>query len=374
MKIAYRRTAAWRVAGVAVAAFALAPSAHAVGTDAGTSIDNVATVDFEVGGIAQTPIESSPSGNSTPGAGNGTATSFVVDNRVDLTLIEQSGAQTPVSPGQADAVAEFLLTNTGNDTQDYALSAVNLAAGTTVFGGDADTIDANNLRAFADTDGSGDFSGGDQPFVDSLAADASILVFVVADVPIGATNDDYANVTLTATTAEAGSSGATIVTATTGGDTAGVDIVFGDAGNDGLESADDGYLVSSATLTVTKSETIISDPFNGTTDPLHIPGAVIEYAITVVNTGSADATNVGITDVIDTATLELLLAQYNGGAADISYDLAGATLFCTADAGDADADNCGLSGSTLEADLSATLGTNTGVDDTLVVRFQVTIL
>lgn len=373
MQIADRKTATWRVAGVAVAALLSAPSAFAVGTDAGTSIDNVATVDFEVGGIAQTPIESSPTGNSTPGAGNGSATSFLVDNRVDLTLIENDGAQTPVSPGQADVVATFTLTNTGNETQDYALTPANLASGAAVHT-NADTIDANNLRAFADTDGSGDFTPGDQPFVDSLAADANILVFVVADVPIGATNGDFANVSLTATTAVAGSGGATAVTETTGGDTAGVDVVFGDAGNDGLEVAEDGYEVSSAALTVTKAETIISDPFNGTTDPLHIPGAVVEYAITVVNTGGADATNVGITDILDTATLSLLLAQYNGGAADIQYDVAGATSFCTADASDGDGDNCGLSGSTLEADIAVTLGTNTGVDDTLVVRFQVTIL
>ncbi len=374
MKIADRITATLRVAGVAVAAFALAPQAFADGTLAGTSIDNVATVDFEVGGIAQTPIESSPTGNSTPGVGNGIATSFVVDNRVDLTLTEESGAQTPVSPGQTDAVAIFRLTNTGNETQDFALTPANLAAGTTVFGGDADTIEASNLRAFADTDGSGDFSGGDQPFVDSLAPDADVLVFVVADVPIGASNGDYANVSITATTAVAGSSGATIVTATTGGDTTGVDVVFGDAGNDGFETAEDGYFVSSAALTVTKAEAILSDPFNGTTDPLHIPGAVIEYTITVVNTGGADATNVGISDVLDTAALDLLLAQYAGGTADIEYEVGGATLSCTADAGDADGDNCGLSGSTLEADIAATLGTNAGVDDTLVVRFQVTIL
>ena len=371
MNIAQMLAAPLRIAAVATAALVLTPAAFAAGTSAGTPVNNIATVNFEVGGIAQTPIESSPTGNSTPGASNGAATTFLVDNRVDLNLIELDGAQTPVSPGQANVVATFRLTNLGNEDQDYALSAANLATGTDVHG-NLDTTDVNNLRAFADTDASGDFSAGDQQFVDSLGEDLDVLVFVVADVPIGATNGDFANVSLTATTAVAGSSGATIVTATTGGDTAGVDVVFGDAGNDGLETENDGFVVSSAALTVTKEETLISDPFNGTSDPVHIPGAVVEYQITVVNTGSAAATNVSVTDII-TSELAILLAQYSGGAADIQYDLAGVTSFCTADGGDADSDNCGLTGSTLEVDLGATLGTNTGVDDTLVVRFQVTI-
>ncbi|MFK8052769.1 MAG: hypothetical protein AB8F65_07320 [Woeseiaceae bacterium] len=371
MIFANNRLSALRAISLAVIGVCASTSALAVGTDAGTPVTNRATVAYDVGGIAQTSIESSPAGNSTPGNGNGADTQFVVDNRVDLTLVEQGGAQTPVNPGEANTVATFLLTNTGNEAQGYALTPANLTTGTAVFG-NADTIDANNLRIFADTDASGDFTPGDQPFVDTLAADDDILVFVVADIPIGATNGDFANVSATATTAVAGTSGATIVTATVGGDTAGVDVVFGDAGNDGLETDNDGYEVSSAALSVAKAEALVSDPINGTTDPLHIPGAVVEYTITVVNTGAVDATAVGITDVLN-ANLAILLAQYNAGASDIEYTVGGATLFCTADAGDADADNCGLTGATLEADLGVTLGTNTGVDDTLVVSFQATI-
>lgn len=280
MKFANKLLTGLGLVSVSVVGLVLAPAAHAVGTEAGQSIDNVATVGYDVGGIAQTPIESSPTGNSTPGANNGAATSFVVDNRVDLTLVEVGGATTPVNPGEANVVTTFQLTNTGNAAQDYALSAVNLTATDPDVFGNTDTTDVNNLRVFADTDGSGTFTPGDQPFADSIAADAQVLVFVVADVPIGATNGDFANVSVTATTAVAGSAGATIVTETTGGDTAGVDVVFGDAGNDGLESAADGYEVSSAALSVAKSEALIRDPINGTTDPLHIPGAVIEYTIT----------------------------------------------------------------------------------------------
>ncbi|MEM7610956.1 MAG: hypothetical protein AAF270_04725 [Pseudomonadota bacterium] len=370
MKFANKPLSVFGTASLAVFAALATQPAMAVGTEAGTSIANVATVDFEVGGIAQTPIESSPTGNSTPGVNNGTPTTFVVDNRVDLTLLETDSQPTQVNPGQANVVATFELSNTGNFVQDFALTAANLTTGTDVHG-NADTIDANNLRIFADTDGSGTFTPADQTFVDSLAADSSVLVFVVADVPIGATNGDFANVSATATVAVAGSGGATLVTETAGGDTAGVDVVFGDAGNDGAETANDGYQVASAAFTVSKTQALISDPINGTTDPLSIPGAVVEYTVTIVNTGSVDADNVGLTDVI-AAELAFLAGQYNGGAADIEYTVGGATAFCTADAGDTDADNCGLTGATLEADLGLTLGT-TAADDTLVVRFQATI-
>lgn len=50
-------------------------------------------------------------------------------------------------------------------------------------------------------------------------------------------------------------------------------------------------------VTVVKSSAVISDPYNGNTSPKRIPGAVIEYTVTVSNTASAVAvTNVVISD------------------------------------------------------------------------------
>ncbi|CAN5237298.1 hypothetical protein BH09PSE3_BH09PSE3_13010 [soil metagenome] len=55
---------------------------------------------------------------------------------------------------------------------------------------------------------------------------------------------------------------------------------------------------ATATLTVVKTSTVISDPVNGTTNPKAIPGAVIQYAVTIINTGTAavDASTVVIID------------------------------------------------------------------------------
>lgn len=55
---------------------------------------------------------------------------------------------------------------------------------------------------------------------------------------------------------------------------------------------------ASAVLTIEKTSTLISDPVNGTTNPKLIPGAVVEYAITVTNagTGTVDASSIVILD------------------------------------------------------------------------------
>lgn len=365
-------------------ALLLSQQALAVGTDAGVTVANQAQVDYEVATIAQEPILSDPAGNSTPGLGSGAnTTDFVVDNRVDFTLVEFGliGA-TQVNPGQANAVTTFQLTNTGNATQDYDLAAVNLAIGVSV-NGNVDSADMSNLRAFADTDGSGDFSGGDDVFVDELAEDAGILVFIVADAPTSLVNNDVGNVELTATTHDSGTV-ATLDPLTT--DDAGipdsaatVEVVFADDGlgvvGDGLETAQDGYIVSSAALTITKTSQVLSDPFNLAVNPKAIPGATIQYTITVQNTGAVDAEQVQVADVLD-ANLTLLLGAYGGAGQDVEIDLGGGTTVttCSFDAADGDGDGCGTAGATLTIDPVGGLTVGTvATENPAVIRYQATI-
>ena len=371
----------WRLSATA---FVLLCShqALAAGTAAGVTISNQARVDYEVATVPQEFILSDPNGNSVSGGASGAQTTdFLVDNRVDFTLVETGliGA-TPVNPGQADAVTTFLLTNTGNETQDYDLAAANLPNGTDV-NGNIDTDDMSNLRTFADTNGSGDFNAGDLAFVDELAADASILVFIVADASTSLADGDVGNVELTATTHDSGTVG-TLDPLTT--DDAGipdsattVEVVFADDGagsvGDGLETARDGYIVSSAALTITKTSQVISDPFNLGVNPKAIPGATVEYTITVQNNGAVDADQVSITDVLD-ANLTLLLGQYAGQ--DVEIDLGGGTSVttCTLDAADGDGDGCGTAGATLTIDPTGGLTVGTlATNNPAVIRFQVTI-
>ena len=297
---------------IALASLGVLQGAYANGTASGTTISNQATVDYSVGGVSQAQITSA-------------AASFVVDTKIDFTVSEVSGGATPTHPGQTNVVATFSVTNTGNSTQGYVLTVAN-ETGTTLFT-HVDNLDVTNLRTFVDSNGNGVYDAGTDTAVNvnSLAAGAtgvSVTVFVLADVPAAATNNQYANVRLTARATPVGST--TPIAQTAGADTAGVDVVWADAGRDNSESAADQYAISVA-LTITKNVALISDPFNGTTNPKSIPGAVMEYTILVSNTSTVtDATAVTVTDNIPAnASFQPGTIQLNGAGLPDSNFLAG---------------------------------------------------
>lgn len=372
---------AW-LAAIALGSLGVMQSAYAVGTAASTSITNKATVNYTVGGVSQTPIESSPAGNTTAGVGAGTNTAFVVDNKVDLTVTELSGAATTVNPGQTNVVAEFRVTNTGNAAQAYQLAASNLA-GTTLFG-NADNSDVNNLRVFVDANNNGTYESGTDvaTSISTLAADANVRVFIVADAPLTATNGQYANVRLLASTA-VNNTPATLVTATVGAESpAVVDIVFadgfgtaGDIARDGKYSADDQYAVQSAALSIQKTSAVISDPFNGAVQPKSIPGAVIEYVVKVTNTGTLAATLVTIADPLP-ANTTFLQNVYSANTKDVQISVGAVNSFCTAEAGgvDSNGDGCVRTvGGTLTVGAPALAAVAAGAANAVTVSFRVSI-
>ena len=347
--------------------------ALAVGTDAGVTIANQAQVDYDVGGIGQTFILSDPGGNSVPGAGSGAATTdFVVDNRVDFTLVETGNLfHTDVSPGELNAFVQFLLTNTGNSTQDFRLVASNLLAG--AVDGLNDSVNMSNLEIYVDADGNGspDLIN-DLDFVDDLIEGASVNIYVVGDADGSFVAGDIANVDLDAIVADAG--GAPGLGSDTAQDDAipngllTVEVVFGDDLSDGIETAEDGFRVIVAALEITKVATLISDPFNLTTNPKAIPGAVIEYVITVDNTGGATATNVIITDVLTDISL---LADFFG-ADEVQINNNGAVTTCTQEADLPDV--CVLAGDTLTVGVAApAAGLDVVGGTNMTITFRVTI-
>lgn len=266
--------------------------AHAAGTIAGQTITNTVTVNFQVGGIAQT----AQSGSNT----------VTVDRKVVLT-VTGAATTTAVSPGQTAAPAAFVVTNSSNDTLDFQLSAVNQAGGTAAHGG-TDVFDVSNFTYFVDTNSNGVYDAGVDTqitWLDEMAPDTSRTVFVLADTPISATNTQVSGIVLTARAQAGGATGTqgATLTATTGANTAGVDTVFADAAgatdsaSDGAFSARGDYTVSAAVLSVNKYSTLISDPINGTTNPKAIPGAVVEYCLAVANgAGAATASGLALSD------------------------------------------------------------------------------
>jgi uncharacterized repeat protein (TIGR01451 family) len=354
-------------------------SAHAAGTIAGTTVNNRATVSYSVGGTAQTPIESSPTGNSTAGVGAGVSTQFVVDRRVLFTVAEVSGNATTVSPGQNDRVTAFTVTNNTNAAEGFALSASNLS-GTVLFG-QTDNFDMNALRVFVDNPGAGGTAGVyDAAFdtvanISTLAVDASATVFIVANTPLGTSNNQYANVRLRAQAAVAGTGGAGLELADTDGDDPTLqEVLFGDTGNDGIETADDQYAVQSAALTIQKTSSVIRDPF-GTGNPLAVPGAVMEYVVTITNSGAVPATSVQIQDTLD-GNLAFKAGEYNTGASDVQIVVAGGPpSYCVAELGaDSNGDGCSRSGQTLTVNPTGAITVASGgAPQAAVIRFRVTI-
>ncbi|MDH4125152.1 MAG: hypothetical protein OEW64_04370 [Gammaproteobacteria bacterium] len=373
MKVAIHSLSRSLRLGITAGALLLAQQALALGTDAGVTVSNQATVAYTVGTAAQTPIESSPTGNATPGAG--APTTFLVDRRVDFTLVETSGGPTtPVAPGDADVIASFTLTNNGNAIMDFDLAVADFAGA--VFG-NADTTDLGNYRIrVANGDGAGGVPdlGTDLDFVDELAEDAVVEIYVFADAPLTVSNGDYANIQLTATAADDADAVATpgtldAVLAESPGvdDPAVIESVFADTDNNGFEQAEDSYEIISAALEITKVATVFSDPFGS---GKALPGAVVEYIVTIDNTtGAADATGITLTDLIQIADVVLQNGVYNAGASNISFN-AGAS-FCNADdAVDTDADGCSYDIGTGALSITVpdvTAGTST------TVRFQVLI-
>jgi uncharacterized repeat protein (TIGR01451 family) len=283
-----------------LAATAVAASpALAAGTTAGTTITNTVTLDYKVGGVDQTQVSASDS--------------FTVDRKVNLSVAELDSATTTVSPGEQAAVVAFTVSNASNAPLDFALAATQLSGGTAAHGG-TDNFNVTGLKVYADTNNSGGYDAGTDveiSYLDQLAADDSKTVFVVANVPLGGSTGDVAGVRLSATASEAtaaGSLGST-VTQTNGANTAGVDTVFadtnsnGNAARDGIHFAEDDYTILAASLTATKTSRVVSDPFNLTTNPKMIPGAVVEYCIAVANAaGSATATGISVSDSLPATT------------------------------------------------------------------------
>lgn len=316
--------------------FGLSQTAMAAGTASGTNVENKADVNFSVGGVPQTEVESAPGGNSTPGDGNGTATDFVVDNKVDVLVSVVDVASTKAGLSETDSITTFNVKNEGNATQDYSLAVANRSGGTAdPHGGSNDNFDYINTCDTYVEDGTtpGSYQAGEDTatFIDGLAADADVDVYVLCDMPTAGLDGEIGVITLTATTRDASGSPGAITTETAGPDNEdSVDVVFDDdqtAGPAGTDGDDDGtdsdsssYKLDTVSLTVTKTSTVYSDPVNGTSNPKRIPGAVVTYLITIVNNGAQAASVLSIDDDLDTLYSEIgntieFKAQFDDGTA-----------------------------------------------------------
>ena len=312
-----------RLAGI-LAGFAIAMSAagvaEAAGTNAGTTVSNTFTLDYQVSGVAQTQI------NNT-----GTPTQFTVDRIVDLTVTNQGN--TNVAPGALAQTLVFSVLNNGNDNHAYSFAIKDVAGddfdvapvSATYFVDDGDGI----FEPGAD-DGAGTaYTLGSATASSDIAPDAIIWVRLSGDIPGGVTNGQTDSISLiadslnpvvsldpaytgtpgNATVAAAGANNLTGEAQNVLADGAGTAGAPEDVANDGAHSDSASYVVASAALSASKAVTVIATDgaaVTCATDPAlggnqyASPGACIEYLISATNAvgAAATATNIDISDVL----------------------------------------------------------------------------
>ncbi|MCH9673360.1 MAG: hypothetical protein K0U93_18115 [Gammaproteobacteria bacterium] len=261
-------------------------TAHAVGTGAGSLIRNTATANYQVGGVAATPVTG--------------VVDITVDELIDVEVSWQDGANVVVSSPDTGDVLTFRVTNTGNGSEAFGLTTVQNLTG--------DQYDPNVTQVFIESNGTpGLQTTGATPDTaatntGALAADANLTVYVVSDTPGSLTNGNTGNVQLTAQATTAGADTAARGATLTGLGDGGVDAIVGEdatGGSGANHEAIGTYVVSTVTVALTKSVVSIVDPFGGTQE---IPGARINYQIQVVISGTGTADNLIITDPIPANT------------------------------------------------------------------------
>lgn len=313
--------------------------ALALGTDACTVVTNNAKLTFSVGGTAQPFVDTT-----------GAPAEFTVGNKVILTVEKIDGAAVTVVPNSVatDTVLSFTVTNTGNAIQDYSLAVFNDAGEADPFLGVADSFDLDDttpgVEVFVETDGIVGYLPADNATsinnLDPAATRAnelqgSVTVYLVPTsnaalvVPAALLDGVQSVYTLEATslkgdgTAEANSIGATIFPIG-GGASCSAAVQFaedihtnnrqaapGEAKWDGKDTARNTYKVSTATIAITKTDAVIWDPINYNTGPKTIPGAIVEYTVTIQNTGGADAVLTTISDLLDITNLTMVTALFD---------------------------------------------------------------
>ncbi len=307
-------------------------AAFAAGTPANTTISNTATLAYDVNGVAQANITSP-------------AATFVVDRKINLTVLTVDSNAVTVAPGQTLAVTTFTVSNTGNDSQDFNLATANLPTATTIFGSPAlfDSFDGTSCNAYAKSSAAGPFvAGADNVpanlFIDELSPDASKTVYVVCSIPAAQAINTVAIVSLTATVligGTAGTKGGALTNDTSTPNTTSVDTVFANppltlsadgtipaqAGANAIVTARDAYRVAAVTANVNKTATCSPTPADCSQAKT---GTVITYQVQVDVTGSGTATGLVITDPLP-SDVTYLVGTLNVAPAAVSATVTAGT-------------------------------------------------
>jgi len=287
-----------KVLSIAASLVLCSVAANAVGTTAGTTVSNSATLSYTVSGAVQPTV-------STPNAAT-----FIVDKKIDFSLVHNDAIKHLITTSGATSVKrEFVLENTTNKAQSFALTATNLT-GNESYDSKVDDTDITNIEI--SLDGGGSWVSGTVT-ISNLGVDTTKTILVRGDVPNTNVDGSIMNIQLEAIAVTSGTN-AEVVTGSGSDGTLSSDrkdtedVVLGEGSGvttfanvqfDGKYSAWAGYFINSPVLTLTKTSCVYKDIVNGvSSNAKRIPGATITYLLDIENTGSIDASDINITDVL----------------------------------------------------------------------------
>jgi len=318
----------------AVLAFACGFGSSAVfaaGTPANTPISNSAQVSYSLGGAPITV--------------NSNTTLINVAEILNVNVTVQTPSVS-VTSGATQRAIVVRVTNTGNGSETFRLAGNSVVAG--------DDFDPTPAAPFVyfDTDNSGDLSAADIAYVSgsndpTLAPDQFTTLLIVNNIPTGLANGAIGRTQLTAQALTGTGAPGTVFP---GQGTGGVDAVVGTSG--ASQTGVGAYVVAGLQLNAVKSQSV-TDQFGGTRP---VPGARINYQISVTPTGTGTANSVLFSDAIPPNT------TYVGG----TLRLNGAAL---TDASDTDAGQFVAS----PAQVRVTLGNLTTASGVQTIDFAVTV-
>ncbi|MEH6756499.1 MAG: hypothetical protein V7676_03185 [Parasphingorhabdus sp.] len=303
------------------------PAAHAAGTLAGTDIVNIAQASYD-GPSGPITVDSNP-------------VTIKVDELLDVSVVSGNPGDVSASPSATSQVLTYQVTNTGNGTESFTLTADTSKTG--------DDFDATFEQIIID-DGNGVYdpgvdtvytAGANDPV---LAPDVSVTIFILSTIPDTANDAERAEVALSAVAnTGSGNAGDVIVGQGDGG---------GDAvvGSTGANAEDSGFFIIQAADVSLVKNAIVVDQFGGAQP---VPGATITYQLVATAKGSGTLTNLVIADNIPT---------------DATYVDQSITLEGSALTDEADTDTGAFDGSKIAVALGSVSG-----GQSRTITFQVTI-
>ncbi len=279
-------------AGTACLAIAPGPASAASKTAAGATIENTATASYD-----------DPDGGPRASVPSNTVR-IQVDELIDVVVDSTDPAPIATRNGASKQITAYRVTNTGNGTERYRLTASGTLTG--------DDFDPAGLVVFLDSNGNGRYDEGTDVAHDpgggdlSLTPDQSATVFILADIPASAGDGQTARVQLTAAAATGTGAPGTVLP---GRGVDGGDAVIGANGGD--DGGVGQYRVSAAAVSLTKSQAV-ADPFGGTRT---VPGSTITYTLIATVSGSGSVSGLTIKDPMPPGSTYVASSLTVGGGA-----------------------------------------------------------